>query len=148
MTTESQNSDTSTSFLSGILESIKGATELFTSSKGLGMMPNPLSEKRIKLASLYCSLGECVAEARKESDMAEFDSKKAKLESYKAHRSENKSGVDSKAFSEYEALELTKRAIELKYNYERLKNIHDGTSEMLNAMSSRLRVLEGEKRNS
>jgi len=148
MTTEFPNSEnTLTSSTLALLARISKATELFTTS-GAKMNPGQLSESRVTLASLYCSLGECVASARKDSDIAEFESKKAKLSAYKTYRSLNSSGVDSKTYSEYDSLELTLEAIMKKYDYERLKNIHDGTSEMLNAMSSRLRVLEGEKRNS
>lgn len=128
-----------------ILEKVIEATHYYAADEWLTATPDQLSTQRVRLAAYYSYLGEEYSKMRAEADRAEFDAKIMESESYKEYREAGKTQADAKEYARLGAGSRHREALSRQLEAKRLQQLLGGLSELLNALSSRLRNLEAER---
>lgn len=130
-----------------IIERLQKAAAIYQGDAIKTRNPEQISTDRAVLSGLYTALGDEVAESKKTYEMADFDAKTKRLKLYKSLRDEGNGPTDAEKLSRLGVKDDEKAVLDLKHHYHRMKNLLDGTKEMLNSLASRIKVLESQARN-
>lgn len=106
-----------------------------------------LAEDRTILASLNSRLGEIIAEEREKLRAKKFSLKLSQGLRYKQYRTEGLSGSDAKEYSHLDFSQEEEEIINLVSDVHRMETLSSSVQEMLNALSSHLKVLGNDFRN-
>lgn len=106
-----------------------------------------LAEDRTILASLNSRLGEIIAEERKVLRGKKYALKIHQALRYKGYRDSLLTVSDANMAVTIDLMDEEKEIVELVSLVSSLENLHDNVQEVLNALSSQLRVLGADFRN-
>ena len=105
-----------------------------------------LTTQRLELAGHYTSIGEDMAELRREADDLEIDVKRVEMEAYERLRNvEEMSGQDAKMLAKKDTFVISKELNKTRKIVRQYELVHLGTAQVLNALSSRIKVLDREQ---
>lgn len=130
------------------IDRILSAIKIYTGTEYLKLNGGQISEHRMVLASLLATFSDEVSNIRRDADIQELMAEKSKIEIYKKHRLEESSQKDAELEAKYSSLDEYVKAINLRADARRYQMLYDSCKDILNAMSSRLRELETERRES
>lgn len=101
-----------------------------------------LSRLAVKLASYNATLGTFVADAERESGIADTAYEMAQIRAYKKLKDEGKSDTAANALRKDLCQEEARNATEMKHNHRVLQLLRSDTSNLIDTLRSRLSYLK------
>lgn len=103
-----------------------------------------ISRLAVKLASYNSTLGQYVAQAEREADLAEMGYEMSREKAYTEARSAGKTIADSDSLKRTAVKDLRENAIKLKYNHRLLQILRSDVGSLIDTLRSRLSYLKSE----